>query len=152
STDGGKTWQPDPAISLPGYDLRDPKLTPWGGKLLLTFTAWDVSNTSLDRTIVRAAVSQDGRSFSLVDPPALPQSVGLAAGRPRGTGDALLLPVWTADELLGHADTDRVSLLRSTDGAAFSLASALPLGGGVAQAELLVQSGGRLLLVAPEQQ
>ena len=153
SPDKGATWQPAATLSLPGYDLRDPKLTSFRDRLLVTFTAWDVKDPTQNRAFVRAALSSDGVAFTLIDPPSLPQPFGLLAWRPRAIGsDALLLPVWTADELLNHPQLDHVSLLRSSDGQTFALAGAPPIGFGGAEPEILVQSGGRLLVTAPEQQ
>src|SRR5438105_13645238 len=152
SADEGHTWAAGPSLALPGFDVRDPKLTVFRGKLLLTFTAWDVRDPTANRAFVRAASSDDGSSLVLIDPPSLPQPYGLSAWRPRALDEALLLPVWTADQLLKHPELDRASLLRSADGVNFGVASLLPIGGGVAEPELLVQAGGKLLVTAPEQQ
>ncbi len=148
SADKGQTWTPSGSVALPGYDLRDPKLTLFKEKLLVSFTAWDASDPTKNRAFFRAALSSDGQTFAVLDAPSLPQPFGLSAWRPRLAANALLLPVWTADELFNHPDLDHVSLLRSTDGQSFPLASALPIGGG-AEPELLVRDGGRLLLTTP---
>ena len=150
SADKGQTWQPVTTLALSGFDLRDPKLAVFKSRLVVSFTAWDVKDPTKNRTFVRFAFSDDGVTFTTVDPPALPQPSGLSAWRPRVQDSALLLPVWVADELLEHPLLDHISLLRSTDGANFELATTLPIGGGGFQPEILVRAGGKLLLTAPE--
>ena len=151
SADRGQTWQPVTTLSLPGFDLRDPKLAVFKDRLSVSFTAWDVKDPTKNRTFVRFAFSSDGQVFTLADAPLLPQASGLSAWRPRAKEGALWLPVWVADELFEHPELDHLSLLRSADGANFELATTLPIGGGGFQPEVLVRAGGKLLLTAPEQ-
>lgn len=150
SGDRGLTWAPVSTLALPGFDLRDPKLAVFKDRLVVSFTAWDVKDPTQNRTFVRFALSDDGAAFATLDPPSLPQPFGLAAWRPRIVDGALLLPVWVADELLQHPELNHVSLLRSTDGQSFGVASTLPIGGGGTEPELLVQAGGKMLVTAPE--
>jgi hypothetical protein len=150
SADKGQSWTQAAAVALPGYDVRDPKLAVFENRLIVTFTAWDAGGVLPDRAFVRTAVSSDGQSFELQDPPSLPQPYGVSAWRPRSDGSLLLLPTWTADELMQHPQSDQVSLLRSTDEKSFPVASLPPLGPGAAEPELLVQDGGRLLLTVPQ--
>src|SRR5947209_297022 len=57
SPDKGQSWQAQAAFSLPGYDLRDPKLVAFQDRLLVTFTAWDVRDPTQNRALVRARAS-----------------------------------------------------------------------------------------------
>gem|GEM_PF-4975506 len=148
SADHGATWTATAHLALSGMDLREPKLSVYGGALRVTATAWNPVDQSFHHTTVVTASSANGSEFSALS------DTGIAAGseawRPKAMGDRLWVTAWKADELYPNDSPGGLSLFASVDGASFGGGIELPAGPGAHQGEAILRADGTLWLTIPE--
>jgi hypothetical protein len=148
SADHGATWTGSAHLALSGMDLREPKLSVFGGALRVTATAWNPVGQSFHHTTVVTASSANGSEFSALSDTGIAE--GSEAWRPKAMGDRLWVTAWKADELYPNDSPGGLSLFASLDGASFSGGIVLPAGPGAHQGEAILRVDGALWVTIPE--
>jgi hypothetical protein len=133
-SDDARSWKEVASFSVPGEDVRDPKLAVWGDRLLLYFLPNRHFPEPQPYTTMVTA-SSDGLSWGKPQPV---EPRGWLLWRPKALGsDLMVTAYWN-----GHG---RAILLRSSDGLSFQIVSDIVTGESGDETDFEILDDGRIL-------